>query len=46
MFVTPEYNHITSSALLNALNCVFGEWNNKAAAFFSYAPGWAPEVGT
>jgi NAD(P)H-dependent FMN reductase len=36
VFVTPEYNHSTSPALLNALDYVYGEWNNKAAAFVSY----------
>jgi NAD(P)H-dependent FMN reductase len=36
VFVTPEYNHTTSPALLNALDYVYAEWNNKAAAFVSY----------
>jgi NAD(P)H-dependent FMN reductase len=36
VFVTPEYNHSTSPALLNALDYVYGEWNNKGAAFVSY----------
>jgi len=36
VFVTPEYNHATSGALKNAIDFVYGEWNNKAAAFVSY----------
>ena len=36
IFVTPEYNHATSGALKNALDYVYGEWNNKAAGFVSY----------
>jgi NAD(P)H-dependent FMN reductase len=36
VFVTPEYNHSTSGALKNALDYLFREWNNKAAAFVSY----------
>jgi NAD(P)H-dependent FMN reductase len=31
IFVTPEYNHGTSGALKNALDYLYGEWNNKAA---------------
>lgn len=36
VFVTPEYNHSTSGVLKNALDYVYGEWNNKAAGFVSY----------
>jgi NAD(P)H-dependent FMN reductase len=36
VFVTPEYNHSTSAALKNALDFVYGEWNNKAAGFVGY----------
>lgn len=36
VFVTPEYNHSTSGVLKNALDTVYGEWNNKAAALVSY----------
>lgn len=36
VFVTPEYNHGTSAALKNALDFLYKEWNNKAAAFVSY----------
>lgn len=36
VFVTPEYNHSTSGALKNALDYIYAEWNNKAAAFVSY----------
>ncbi len=36
VFVTPEYNHSTSGALKNALDFLYAEWNNKAAAFVSY----------
>lgn len=36
VFVTPEYNHGTSGALKNALDFLYAEWNDKAAAFVSY----------
>jgi len=36
VFVTPEYNHGTSGALKNAIDFIYAEWNNKAAAFVSY----------
>ncbi|GIF15661.1 NADPH-dependent FMN reductase [Actinoplanes teichomyceticus] len=36
VFVTPEYNHGPSGALKNALDYLYGEWNNKAAGFVSY----------
>lgn len=36
IFVTPEYNHSTSGALKNAIDFVYGEWNNKAAGLVSY----------
>ncbi len=36
IFVTPEYNHSTSSALKNALDYLYNEWTNKAAGFVSY----------
>jgi NAD(P)H-dependent FMN reductase/polyisoprenoid-binding protein YceI len=36
IFVTPEYNHSTSGVLKNAIDYIYGEWNNKAAAFVSY----------
>ena len=36
VFVTPEYNHSTSGALKNAIDYLFGEWNNKSAGFVSY----------
>jgi NAD(P)H-dependent FMN reductase len=36
VFVTPEYNHSTSGALKNAIDYIYGEWNNKAAAVVSY----------
>ena len=36
VFVTPEYNHSTSAALKNAIDHLYGEWNNKAAGFVSY----------
>lgn len=36
VFVTPEYNHSTSSALKNAIDFLYKEWNNKAAGFVSY----------
>jgi NAD(P)H-dependent FMN reductase len=36
VFVTPEYNHGTSGALKNAIDYLYREWNDKAAAFVSY----------
>lgn len=36
VFVTPEYNHGTSGALKNAIDYLYKEWNNKAAAFVAY----------
>src|SRR6266571_3981000 len=39
VFVTPEYNHGISGALKNAIDFLFGEWNNKAAGFVSYGGG-------
>ena len=36
VFVTPEYNHGTSASLKNAIDFIYGEWNNKAAGFVSY----------
>ena len=36
VFVTPEYNHGISAALKNAIDYLYAEWNNKAAAFVSY----------
>ncbi|MFL6123821.1 NADPH-dependent FMN reductase [Actinophytocola sp.] len=36
LFVTPEYNHGLPGALKNALDRVYAEWHNKAAAFVSY----------
>lgn len=36
IFVTPEYNHSCSGALKNAIDYLYKEWNNKAAAFVDY----------
>lgn len=36
IFVTPEYNHAPSGALINALSYLYAEWNNKSAALVSY----------
>jgi NAD(P)H-dependent FMN reductase len=36
VIVTPEYNHGTSGVLKNAIDYLYAEWNNKAAAFVSY----------
>jgi NAD(P)H-dependent FMN reductase len=36
VFVTPEYNHATSGALKNAIDFLYKELNNKAAAFVGY----------
>jgi NAD(P)H-dependent FMN reductase len=39
LIVTPEYNHTTSPALLNALTYLYQEWNFKPVAFASYGGG-------
>ncbi|OBJ12641.1 NADPH-dependent FMN reductase [Mycobacterium sp. 1482292.6] len=36
IFVTPEYNHSTSAVLKNAIDYLYAEWANKAAAFVGY----------
>jgi len=36
LFVTPEHNRGAPGVLMNALDRVYAEWNNKAAAFVSY----------
>ncbi len=36
VFVTAEYNHAIPGALKNAIDFLYGEWNNKAAGFVSY----------
>ena len=39
VFVTPEYNHAPSGVLKNAIDFLYREWNNKAAAFVGYGGG-------
>ncbi len=36
VFVSPEYNHASSAALKNAIDFLFAEWNDKAAALVTY----------
>ncbi len=36
IIITPEYNHGYSSALKNALDYLYREWNSKPVAFVSY----------
>lgn len=36
IFVLPEYNHAIPAALKNAIDYLFVEWHDKAAAFVSY----------
>jgi NAD(P)H-dependent FMN reductase len=36
VFVTPEYNHGSPPALINALDYLYREWHYKPAAFVSY----------
>lgn len=42
VFVTPEYNHSTSGVLKNAIDYLYTEWNNKAAASSRTAVSAAP----
>ena len=37
VFVTGEYNHGIPGALKNAIDFLYGEWNNKAAGLVSCA---------
>src|SRR5665213_2869794 len=36
IIVTPEYNHGYPGVLKNAIDYVYGEWNNKPVGFVSY----------
>ncbi|MBG6084267.1 NADPH-dependent FMN reductase [Zhihengliuella flava] len=36
VFVTAEYNHVPSPALLNAIDFLFAEWADKSAGIVSY----------
>jgi NAD(P)H-dependent FMN reductase len=36
IFVTAEYNHSVPGALKNAIDFLYGEWNNKVAGIVSY----------
>lgn len=36
VFVVAEYNHAPAAALKNAIDFIYGEWNNKAAGFVGY----------
>ncbi|MFW2014520.1 NADPH-dependent FMN reductase [Acinetobacter bereziniae] len=36
IFITPEYNHVYSPVLKNAIDYVYKEWQSKPAAFVSY----------
>lgn len=36
VFVLPEYNHGVPSALKNAIDYLYKEWNNKVAGFVGY----------
>src|SRR5437879_9359550 len=46
VFVTPEYNHATSGALKNAIDFLYAEWVNKAAAFIGYGGTSGASAGT
>ncbi|WP_062462645.1 NADPH-dependent FMN reductase [Demequina soli] len=39
VFVTPEYNHGLPAALKNAIDYLWSEWQDKAAAIVSYGNG-------
>lgn len=36
IIITPEYNHSYPSALKNAIDYVYQQWNNKSVGFISY----------
>ncbi len=36
IIIAPEYNHGYTAVLKNALDVVYGEWNNKTVGFVSY----------
>lgn len=36
VFITPEYNHSSTPALINAIDFLFAEWNDKVAGFITY----------
>lgn len=36
LIIAPEYNHGYSAVLKNALDSIYGEWNQKVVAFVSY----------
>ncbi len=36
IIVAPEYNHGYTAVLKNALDVIYGEWNNKAVGFIAY----------
>jgi NAD(P)H-dependent FMN reductase len=36
IIIAPEYNHGYTAVLKNALDVVYGEWNNKVVGFVSY----------
>jgi len=44
VFVTPEYNYGPSAVLKNSPDCVYPEWNRKAAAFVSHARRRGPRM--
>lgn len=39
IFITPEYNHGLPASLKNAIDWLYPEWNDKAAALVSYSNG-------
>lgn len=41
VFVTPEYNHGICSALKNAIDFLYAEWNDKVAGFVGYGSAGA-----
>ncbi|MCF6467786.1 NAD(P)H-dependent oxidoreductase [Nonomuraea sp. MG754425] len=44
VIVTPEYNNSYPGALKNALDFLYGEWNNKVAGFVGYGVDGAPRA--
>src|SRR5699024_4328711 len=45
IFITPEYNHSLPAVLKNAIDHLYGEWNDKAAGIVSYGVAGGVRAG-